>query len=269
MNVCLYAVATGRYAKMAESLVMSLRDNDVQYDFLAYSDSEVSGATETIPVDPMAPPMAYFQKISLLRHACKLGYDYLVCIDCDILCLKHFSLDRFLDLPCFAILEDNLENPQSNGPPKKWSLRSEWHGVPLVRLVELMLSKNPDMSRPIHSLNAGFFGVRADMCEEFVGWHEKVTEFKDSEEPGLVLAVHSMTDATQRMSIKANSDLILPVIGDAPEVFRSGQIEYLSRFTSWATHDSPALAHFCFFGKQFVMNYPAIRSRGKGRRKSQ
>jgi len=254
MKVCLYAVATGKYARMAEGLISSLRDRGVEYDFIAFSDSVVGGASDTIPVEPLSAPSVYFQKIAMLRHLSSLGYDYLVCMDCDILCLRTFSVDRFLDLPCFAILEDNLEDCASrkNDPPRR---NRTWYGFSLEDFTKLILSKNPEVSRPLFGLNAGFFGVRSDLCDEFVDWHEKVTEFDRSEEPGLVLAIHSMTNDLSRLSIKTNSDLILPVIGDPKEVLRSGIVEYFSPFTSWSTQDSPALAHFCFHGKQVVSDY--------------
>lgn len=255
MKVCLYTVATGTYARMAESLILSLKDNGVEYDFLAFSDSEVKGASDTISIEPMPAPEIYFQKIALLGCLSNLGYDYLVCIDCDMLCLRKFSVDRFAGMPCFAILEDSLEAPvpKWNSTPRKRS--REWYGATLEEFVKLVLSKNPDASRPIHCLNAGFFGVRSEFCEEFIGWHEKVTEFSRSEEPGLVLAIHSMTDELPRLSIKANSDLVLPVLGNPPDVLASGQVEYSSPFSSYSTIDKPSLVHFCFYGKQFVMDY--------------
>jgi len=256
MSFCLYTVATGPYAKMAEGLVASLRDNDVQYDFLALSNRYVNGATGTIEIEPGSKSEAYSQKIHALRTLSSLGYDYLVFIDCDVLCLSPFSLDRFDGMPCFAILEDNLE--MSSGT---------WHSMDVKSVVSLFLSKNPDMGRPIHNLNGGFFGVRAEYCEDFVSLYEQVTEFPQSMEPGLSFAVHSMADELAALDIRQNDDLILPVVanqlvvGDPKEVLATGKVEYMSPFSGWHTWTKPSLAHFCYAhgGKRLVMDYKPKR----------
>lgn len=250
MSFCLYTVATGVYAKMAENLVSSLREHGVEYDFIALSDSEVNGATETVLVEPADKLGAFSQKIQALNLLSPMGYDYLVFVDCDVLCLAPFSLDRFEGMPCFAILEDDLE-----------SASGTWHGMGVGDVVALFRSKNVDISRPIHNLNGGFFGVRSELCEEFVVWNEAVTEFPHTMEPGLSFAIHSMSEDLAKLDVRSNSDLMLPVVsnqlvlGDHKSVLSSGKVEYMAPFSGWMTVASPSLAHFCFRGKKIVLNY--------------
>ena len=250
MSFCLYTVATGTYAKMAENLILSIREHGVEYDFIALSDTEVKGATETIGIEPGDKLSAFGQKIQALEVLAHMGYDYLVYVDCDVLCLSPFSLDRFEGMPCFAILEDDIE-----------SAEGMWHGMGVRDVVSLFLSKNIDIKHPIHNLNGGFFGVRSELYDEFTVWNEAITEFPHTMEPSLSFAVHSMSDDLTKLNVRNNTDLMLPVVanqlvfGDHKSVLSSGRVEYMAPFSGWRTIASPSLAHFCFRDKKIVLNY--------------
>lgn len=235
MNACIYTVATGRYAKMAENLIASLRRNGIEHDFVAFSDLEVGGATETIKVKPMTSPEAYSAKVYLLSVMAQSKYEYVVLLDCDVVCRRYFSLDRFDGLACFALLEDDLE-----------SAKGTWHGVKLERVVSSFLAKNPDIGRPIHNLNGGFFGVRSEYCKEFVSMYEKVTEFPHSMEPGLAFAVLSMT-TPDGLSFWDHKDLIAPST-HLPK--SNGGFIYTAPFSKRKELVDPALVHLCFSPKE-------------------
>lgn len=131
-RICFWNYSDGDCVFMTQSLIRSMRAQDVEHDFLCFADRPVIGATRTITakLTPEQKQLALF-KIEFLTTLAEMSdYDYFVCIDSDSIFVKPLPED-FLAPMQFSPLHGYLET--------EFDLVADmsWYNIKCGRLAEI------------------------------------------------------------------------------------------------------------------------------------
>jgi hypothetical protein len=191
-KLCFFNYSDGPYIQMSQTLIKSLRQNNVEYDFHVYGPSDVKGAINHRLVLTNAQKAQYMFKLHMLKeHVVNLEYDYYVFLDADNYCVSNPGnlLDCFGTSPVHSFLESDCTNLNAKRP--------DWWGCLLPDYVKMMRDKGV-VSRAIYNVNAGFWGVKRTAVEQFYNlavdfWNYTNSQgYRFTEEPPLAYATHML-----------------------------------------------------------------------------
>jgi hypothetical protein len=164
MKTLIWSVAWGDYSYMLQSLVNSIRNNDIDTDIMVFSDKTLKNCISN-PLDKSIElDFKQYWKFYYLEKLAKYDYDLFVFIDSDHYFVRKPSLefkDIIGDDPWYSFLESPINSSETK--------RGDWWGIKNEDMVKLYRDFGVNQ-KTIYNSNGGFW-----MCKkEFIN-HAKNT----------------------------------------------------------------------------------------------